>query len=326
MKNSEDYHEIDREIWDKELDDFIPEKIFDAHVHIWSEAHAGNSDKDFILRLDVDFDSLNTWSAQVFPGRDIHYLLLGSPVPGMDIDGHNTWLAKEAAKDKDSFSSMIVTPNMTPEHIAVAVEYGGFIGLKPYRLYAEDAVFCRIRDYLPESQIEVADQLGLSITLHLSKPTGIADPDNQNDLKELTAKYPNVKWILAHFARGFNNFMLKDSIHFLKHLPNIWYDTSGVNDLYSHILVLKHEDRKRIMFGSDNVAAGCMRGKYITYAHAWEGYRGNRKLDHCNPEATLVTYEELRQLRQAADVLELSSEDINDIFYNNAKNLFNTKR
>jgi len=25
------------------------------------------------------------------------------------------------------------------------------------------------------------------------------------------------------------------------------------------------------MFGSDNIVAGCMRGKYITYGRAWPG-------------------------------------------------------
>ena len=50
--------------------------------------------------------------------------------------------------------------------------------------------------------------------------------------------------------------MMEDSIRFLCDLPNIWYDTSAVNDLYSHFLLMKHEDRKRVMFGSDNVVAG----------------------------------------------------------------------
>jgi len=322
MKKPEDYQQLDREIWQDELEDFVPKKLFDAHVHIWDEAHAGSSDQDFILRLGVDFEGLNRWSAQVFPDREIHYHLLGSPVPGMDVNGHNNWLASEAEKDVSSFASMVVTPGMSGEQIAGQIEKSGFTGLKPYRLFTEDAVNCRIRDYLPEPQIEVADHFGLVVTLHLSKPSGIADPENQHDLKELTHKYPNVKWLLAHFARGFNNFMLKDSIHFLKELPNIWYDTSGVNDLYSHILVLKHENRKRILFGSDNVAAGCMRGKYITYGRVWEGYRGSSGLEHCDAVPTLVTYEELRQLRQTADILELNQNDINDIFFNNARQLF----
>ena len=113
--------------------------------------------------------------------------------------------------------------------------------------------------------------------------------------------------------------MLEESIHRLCDLPNIWYDTSAVNDLYAHYLLMKHEGRGRIMFGSDNVAAGCMRGKYITYGRAWEGYTGNPDLPHCDPRATLVVYEQLRQERQVAEMLGLTSQEIEDHFSGNAR-------
>ena len=153
----------------------------------------------------------------------------------------------------------------------------------------------RICDFLPESLIEVAHHKKLAITMHLAKPTGPADPDNQRDLARYTREYPNAQWILAHCARSFNSFMMEEAIHFLCDLPNIWYDTSAVNDLYAHYLLMKHEDRKRVMFGSDNVVAGCARGKYITYGRAWLFYPGNEAgTPHCDSRATLVIYEQLR--------------------------------
>ena len=167
--------------------------------------------------------------------------------------------------------------------------------------------------------MEVADHMGLAVTLHLSKRTGVADPENLDDLETYTSRYPRVRWILAHCARAFNAFMLEKAIHRLKYLPNLWYDTSAVNDLFTHFLLLKHEDRKRIMFGSDNVRAGCMRGKYITYGRAWESYEGNEHLEHCDPTPTLVVYEQLRMQRQASDMLGLSSREVEDVFSGNAK-------
>ena len=77
--------------------------------------------------------------------------------------------------------------------------------------------------------------------------------------------------------------MLEQSIQRLKDMPNIWYDTSAVNDMYSHYLLMKHEDRKRVMFGSDNVEAGCVRGKYVTYGKAWQYFEGFPDLTHCAP-------------------------------------------
>ena len=195
--------------------------------------------------------------------------------------------------------------------------------MKPYRLFAPDPRCARIRDFLPEPLLEVINEYGRAVTLHLSMPDGADSPQNLADLKYLTKKYPNIKWILAHCARAFNSIFLEKSIHILKHLPNIYYDTSAVNDLYTHYLLLKHESIDRIMFGSDNVAAGCDRGKYITYGRAWQFYPGVEQLEHCDGRATLVVYEQLLQQKRAADILELSNNAINKLFCKNAESLIN---
>jgi len=167
----------------------------------------------------------------------------------------------------------------------------------------------------------VADDLGLAVTLHLAKRSGAADPANLGDLDELTRRYPRVQWILAHCARGFNAFMLESSIRVLAGLPNLWYDTSAVNDLYAHYLLMKNEDRGRVFFGTDNVVAGCARGKYITYGRAWQHFAGSPDLPHCDPRATLVVYEQLRQERQVADMLGLTTAEVAAHFCGNGARL-----
>ena len=51
-----DYTEFDQEIWDRELEDFVPPVIYDMHTHIWSEAHLGDDEKvkPGSLRLEID--------------------------------------------------------------------------------------------------------------------------------------------------------------------------------------------------------------------------------------------------------------------------------
>ena len=85
---------------------------------------------------------------------------------------------------------------------------------------------------------------------------------------------------------------------------------------------MKHEDRKRVMFGSDNIVAGCARGKYITYGKAWEYFKGFPELEHCDPTATFVVYEQLRQERHVADMLGLTQQEIEDHFSGNAIRFF----
>lgn len=317
-----EYTDFDREIWERELAGFVPATIHDMHAHMWSDAHTGRADASSQgLRLPIDLEDHLEWAGRLYPGREIHYLMLATPVRGMDVDGHNRWLSAEMARDPGSGANMAVTPDMTPEKVAAEVTAGGFVGLKPYRVFADDPAEADIRDFLPEAQIEVADHLGLAITLHLSKRHGAADPANLRDLEELTGRYPRVQWILAHCARGFNAFTLEESIHQLAGLPNLWYDTSAVNDLYAHYLLMRHEDRDRVFYGSDNVVAGCARGKYITYGRAWQHFAGVPGLPHCDPRATLVVYEQLRQEKQVADMLELTPAEIAAHFSGNGERL-----
>lgn len=314
-----EYRGFDREIWERELAEFVPAELYDMHVHLWSEAHKGElTGPPTGLRLEIDYQAQLSWAAQLYPGRRIHFLILGTPIKGMDIKGHNEWLAGQGSADPVSAVHLAVTPDMIPEHLTALVARHGCLGLKPYRVFAADPTNARIRDFLPEAQIEVAHELGLSVTLHLSRPTGPADPDNLEDLGYLTRQYPRIQWILAHGARAFNSLFLEESIHVLRDLPNLWYDTSAVNDLYSHYLLLKH-DRGRVMYGSDDVVAGCARGKYITYARAWQFYAGPPQLEHCEATATLVVYEQLRQERQAALMLGLTPGEIVDHFAGNAR-------
>ena len=322
-----DYRDFDRDIWETELEEFVPAEIFDMHVHIWSERHRGALQGEPTgLRQEVNYQDQLDWATRVYPGRRMHYLVLGTPIPGMDAEGHNAWMAEQMAGDPQSAVNMVVTPDMTPDYVAAQVEKHGFMGLKPYRTFASDPANARIGDYLPESLVEVAHDMGLVITLHLARKTGPADPENQRDLQYYTKRYPGVQWILAHCARAFNAFMMEEAIHFLKDLPNIWYDTAAVNDLYSHFLLIKHEDRKRVMFGSDNVVAGCARGKYVTYGRAWEFSPGSPDLPHCDPTPTLVIYEQLRQERQVADMLALSRREVEDHFAGNARRFIEKMR
>ena len=316
------YTEFDREFRQKHLEDFIPEKIYDMHTHIWTEKGQDPTRlAPSVLRMEAGIETLRQWSKQIFGDRECHYLLLGTPLPDIDRRNHNRFLGEEIQKDSLSIAGMIATPDMEAQEMADCFDSGLFHAVKPYRVFAADPANARITDFIPERLLEVVDHYRMAITLHLSFPAGAASPENQADLQYLTARYPHIKWILAHCARAFNANFLTEAIHFFKHLPNIYYDTSAVNDLYTHYLLLKHEYRKRIMFGSDNIAAGGVKGKYVTYANSWFYLPGCDSLEHCPTEAVPVVYEQLLQQKRAADMLEMNRSEIEDLFYRNAVNL-----
>ncbi len=317
MKEYEPVTDFDREIWYEELEDFVPSKVFDAHVHLWD----CRFQPDDPIWMNTDFAKLDKLTKEIFPGREVGYQLLGTPVVGLDLAGYEKFMAEEIAKSPHKIGSTIVTPEVTPETLDEAIQKYHFTGLKPYRLFAADPANCRITDYLPESLLEVADQHKLCITMHMSRFDGIGDPQNLEDFKYFTSKYKNIRWILAHCARAFNPYTLEKSIFKLREMPNIYYDGSAVCDARSHYLLFKYEDKSRLMFGTDNVDAGAVHAKYITWGKGWQYFKG-MDVPHCRKECTMVCYENLRAVKQAADMAGVTSDEIKDYFWNNAAKFF----
>ena len=67
-------------------------------------------------------------------------------------------------------------------------------------------------EFMPEHLIQLADQRGLIIMMHLSKQDAIADPENLADLEGLSQRYPRVRWILAHCARSYSCWAIDNSV------------------------------------------------------------------------------------------------------------------
>ncbi|NLO59882.1 MAG: amidohydrolase family protein [Spirochaetales bacterium] len=319
--------DIDMSIWERELEDFVPEYVFDAHTHIWSEAHKGSNTEDSsALRLPVSLEVLHALSSMLFPNRKLGYLMLATPLKDIDYEGHNTWIAEEAKFSNNVplpvIPSMLIVPSMTYEYVKTHALSTKVRVLKPYRVFARDPKECDITEFLPEQILEVADELHMIVTLHLSKALGPADEKNLKDLEYLTKKYPNVTWILAHCARAFNSAHLERSVQRLAAMETVFVDTSAVCDPFSHYLILKYLDRQKILFGTDNISAGALRGTYITFGYGWEGYWQKEHLEHCDHRCTFISYEQLRSQRQAAIMARLSNDEIEHVFYKNSLKLF----
>ena len=325
------YTDFDKKIWEKELDSFVPEKIFDFHTHIWHEKDAAdNQEPDSLLQMNNSIKDMHAWSRTIFPGRKIGYTALPTPLCDIDYTSHNNWVASEVQEMRSSGAAdflfaeigMLVHPDFSESYLQQHIKDKKVTVLKPYRTFAENPADARIKDFFPESQMAIADNFGLAIVLHLSKRTGPADKENIRDLEVYSKKYPNIKWVLAHCARAFNSVHLEDAIHQYAKIPTVWVDTSAVNDTYTHALLLRYFDRERILFGTDNVAAGSWRGKYITFGNGWKAFSEESVLEHCDNRCTFVVYEQLRCQKQAARMLQVSSLDIENIFFHNAVKFF----
>ena len=319
----------DQQIWEEELADFVPDRVFDAHIHMLDRRHLSKTTPSaFDNWSNSDFKVLQKWAEQLYPGRETHFLVLGTPAPGIDVDAHNHWAIKQVRQDPASRMNRLVTPKCKVQEIERDINKHGFIGLKPYRLFSVtgDVAQCHIDEFLPHEQMELADQLGLWVTMHLSRYHGCADQQNLDDLQEYTTRrYPNIKWMLAHCARSFTYWPIQQAIERLRDLPNIWYDLSAVTDVRPFITLFSKEDTKRIFYGSDGVDATYFHGTYVTLGRAWQTFdisKTELQFLHCDGRPILAIYEQLLAMKHAAEIIGLSRDQIDDLFWRNAASAF----
>ncbi|MFN0053627.1 MAG: amidohydrolase family protein [Planctomycetales bacterium] len=326
-----DYQPYDQQIWDEELCDFVPARVFDAHIHMLHPQHLPATPGAFHNWSHADLPTLRAWAARLYPGRETHFLVLGTPAPGIDVAGHNRWCIDQVHQDPQSRMNRLVTPACRPEEIERDVREQGFIGLKPYRFFSVtgDVQQCRIHEFLTHEQLEVADQLGLWVTMHLSRQHGCADEHNLDDLAEYTGRrYPRIKWILAHCGRSFTYWPIRQAIDRLREMPNIWYDTSAVTDIRPVLTLFTRENHRRILYGSDGLDAMYFRGQYVALGRAWQALDVNRsglQFPHCDFRPILAIYEQLLSMKQAAEIAQWTRDQIEDVFWRNAAELWGIK-
>lgn len=326
-----DYSEFDRQIWNEELSSFVPLRVFDAHAHLFNPIHLDTTAQGAGSAWSyADYATLREWAAALYPGREVHFLVLGTPIRGIDVAAHNDWSLNQVQQDKNSRFNRLVTPSCSLDAIRRDAGKPGVTGLKPYRFFSVTGEFaqCRIHEFLPIPQLELANELGLWITLHLSMFHGCADAENLRDLEDYTRRYPRIRWILAHCARSFTYWPIRQAVDRLRDMPNLWYDVSAVTDVRPLITLFTREDRRRILYGSDGVDATYFRGQYAAMGRAWQAIdvgRQELRFPHCDGRPILAIYEQLLAMKHAAEIAQWSADDVEDIFWRNAARLFDIR-
>ena len=78
-----DYRDCDRQIWEEELADFVPSRIFDSHIHFFWRSNITAEGIPPIQIDETDLNTLNQWAKVLYPGRRMQYLIQGTPIPGV---------------------------------------------------------------------------------------------------------------------------------------------------------------------------------------------------------------------------------------------------
>lgn len=320
--------EEDRDFFAREVNAFLPTRIFDAHCHLYRVADF----RGVVPALAASGPAIADWACfrrhmdAITPGRDYTALCFPFPSKGLDSASANAFLAAEVAQASGLRGQMMVEPGMDPEFVRQTVRHYGFVGLKCYHLFAsrEQTFDAAVEEYLPEEHVRIAHEEGLSITLHMVRARAMADPVNQESIARLARKYPNARWILAHAARGFNPHHTIEGIGSLAGLGNIWCDTSAVTEAGAFEAIVHTLGVDRLLYGADFPVTH-LRGRCVAIGDSFlwltedntsfgAGYGAVRPV--------LVMLESLRALKQACWNLRLGDSQVEQIFYGNAAQLY----
>ena len=335
------YNDVDRAFWAEHLEDWVPDRIIDAHVHV--------NDPSFVIETVTEEMRRGSWVTEVsskpdaetaarcaqitFPNREISYVAFGHPDLGCEIEGNNEWLRQECIK-RDWHSLVITRPTWVAEQVDRWLQKPGVLGVKPYYTligYRKDwhtgHLEASIFDYLPHHQLELLNERGAWITLHVPKADRLGHPDNIREIKELRKRYPKVRLVIAHLGRSYTEPHAKEGLLPLAEDPGIYFDQSAVLNPEVYAYALELLGPERILFGTDNPIF-YMRGR-----RQWEGrkyinrtshdffFNTEREAPEIEARYTLYMYEALKALRGACDALGYGPEEVKRIFYGNARGL-----
>ena len=319
----------DREFFAREIDSFLPRRIFDAHCHLYRcvDFRAATPALAASGPEVADWQCFVRHMEAITPGRVYSALAFPFPALGLDASGANEFLAAEMAAHPGVLrGSMIIEPWMDPEFVRESVQRYGFSGLKCYHLFAttKPTFEAAVEAYLPEEHVRVAHDLGLTTTLHMVRARAIADPVNQEAIGRLARKYPNARWVLAHAARGFNPHHTIEGIHSMRGLGNIWCDTSAVTEAGAFEAIVRELGVDRLVYGADFPVTH-LRGRCVAIGDSFLWLSPDNTdfgAAYGAVEPALIQLESLRALKQACWNLRLGDADVERIFSTNAEALF----
>ena len=324
--------DADRELFARELDSFLPDRIFDAHAHMWEKSQFLGKKPGLVEEGpdSVGFEAYKAAVDEMTPGRSYSGLFFGFPHADLDIDAANDFLAHEVKADPHSRAQMLIRPGMDPEYIRDTVRRDGFVGLKCYHVWAtEEPTFqAQVESFLPVEHVRIAHEEKLSITLHMVRSRAMADPLNQKAIGALAERFPKMRFILAHAARGFNPHHTIEGIGALRGLRNVWCDTSAVTDSGAFEAIIQTLGYDRLLYGSD-FPVSHERGRCVAIGDSFlwlSESNTNFETNYSDLRPTLVGLESLRVHKIAFHNLRLSDTQIEAIFYGNAARLYGLPR
>jgi uncharacterized protein len=328
-----EYNDVDRRFYEERLDPHLPERIFDAHRHVQLPEHLDEARERFErgafpegIAGPESVEQARRAYEIMFPGRSVEMLAFGSPSSNVDAAANNAWVSEQFA-GSGSVGLALNRPDWEPERLLRELRLPAIIGVKPYErlIRGFEGGDVSIFEFMPHHQLEVLDELGAWLTLHLPRKERLADRANIEEILELRARYPGIVLVIAHLGRSYAGRYAREGFPPLAEDPGILFDNSAVLNPAVHALALDRFGPERIMWASDQPVF-YMRGR-----RRWEGdryinltsgdYAWNTEREPPEVEATytLSLYEQMAACIDTTLALGFGEETIEALFHGTAR-------
>jgi uncharacterized protein len=204
---------------------------------------------------------------------------------------------------------------------------GRFLGIKPYPVYPrlEKESEVEIEDMLPDWAMQVVEELGMLVMLHIPRPGRLADPVNQQQLVSLCTRFPNARIVLAHVGRAYYLKNIVGNLEALRDLPNLYYDLTMLNNWEVMEYAFSRLRPDRMLYGTD-IPIALAPGKSVEINNQYtyvtpQPWSLSISDDHAKLVFTSFLYEELRAIRKAVERLKLDQNFVQGLFHDNGQRL-----
>lgn len=336
-----DYTDVDRAFWAEHLEAWMPPRIIDAHAHVTDPA----------LRLETPTETQRRsfWVAEVmepqtaesvarcygivYPRREVSLVCFGSPDLSYDTDGCNAYVSRQAVS-RDWHGLAVCKPEWSAKEAEQQLNRPGIIGFKPY--YAmlgrsettrDTHIEASIFKFLPHHQLEVLNDRGAWLTLHVPKADRLGHPENIREVKEIRLRYPRIVLVIAHLGRSYTEPHAQEAIPQLADDPGLFWDNCAVLNPAVHRIAFKHLGWQRILYGTDTPVF------YLRGRRQWKGrqyinrtshpffFNKEREAPEIEANYTLYLYEALKAIKDVSVEFGYGRREVNGIFHDNARAL-----
>ena len=313
----------------QQIEGFLPSEVIDAHVHIYdssftpmlrgkgmfAEDHQDAADYFRYIKDVIPFSACKR--AVFLPPPEASF----GPACSETRKLFARFMAVELEKNPMSIGTAFVGPEDTIQDIEKLLVHHHIRGLKCYFSSSSNRWNALPDEFLPESAWQIANEHAMFIVLHLGRAKALADTGNMDYIKTMAAQYPRAKLVLAHCGRSFAAWTAVGSIKELGQFKNIFYDISSINEVSPIVNCLKYAGKGHVFWGSDfPVSTFVGRAVSIGESFAWLDQKALQATD-AGIKPVTVLEENLMAAYLAADMLDLTADDVRALFYTNAERI-----